>query len=115
MQGDDEVARTLGTDGAVVDEGWAEEQGLQVGDAFTLTSATGDELDLEVRGIEHSPVIDIMGLGPVTIGPEAYASAFGNDRAFSTFATPTRRRRWPATRTPRAARPRRSWTSSSRA
>ena len=39
-----------------------------------------------MRGIEHSPVIDIMGLGPVTIGPEAYASAFANDRAFSTFA-----------------------------
>ncbi|HYI17631.1 MAG TPA: FtsX-like permease family protein, partial [Solirubrobacteraceae bacterium] len=86
VQGDDAVARSLGADGAVVDEGWAEEQGLAVGDAFTLTAATGDELELTVRGIEHSPVIDIMGLGPVTVGTEAYASAFANDRAFYTFA-----------------------------
>ena len=87
----------------------------RVGDAFTLTSATGDELDLTVRGIEHSPVIDIMGLGPVTIGPEAYASRVRQrPRVLHVRATPTRRRRWPATRTRRAARPRRSWTSSSR-
>jgi putative ABC transport system permease protein len=85
VEGDDEVARTLGSDGAVVDEGWAKQQGLGVGDTFALTSAAGDELDLTVRGIEHSPVIDIMGLGPVTIGPEAYRSAFANDRASYTF------------------------------
>ncbi|HZB77784.1 MAG TPA: ABC transporter permease [Solirubrobacteraceae bacterium] len=86
VQGDGAVARSLGADGAVVDEGWAKEQGLGVGDAFTLTSATGKEVDLQVRGIEHSPVIDIMGLGPVTVGPEAYEAAFGNDRSFYTFA-----------------------------
>ena len=33
----------LGDDGAVVDEGWAKEHGLAVGDRFALTSATGDE------------------------------------------------------------------------
>jgi len=86
VQGDDAVARSLGADGAVVDEGWAAEHGLAVGDAFALTSAAGDELELTVRGIEHSPVIDIMGLGPVTVGPEAYEAAFGNDRSFYTFA-----------------------------
>jgi putative ABC transport system permease protein len=40
-----------------------------------------------VRGIEHSPVIDIMGLGPVTVGTAAYERAFGNDRSFYTFVS----------------------------
>ena len=56
VQGDDAVAAGLGADGAVVDEGWAKEHGLAVGDRFALTSATGTKLDLTVRGIEHSPV-----------------------------------------------------------
>ena len=36
--------------------------------AFALTSANGTKLDLTVRGIEGSPMLDAMGLGPVTIG-----------------------------------------------
>ena len=80
VQGDDRVAATLGEDGAIVDEGWAEEHGLGVGDAFTLTSAKGTELALTVRGIEGSPLIDPTGLGPVTIGRAAYDRAFENDR-----------------------------------
>ena len=45
----------LGADGAVVDDGWASEHGLKVGDAFTVTSAKGVKLPLTVRGIEDSP------------------------------------------------------------
>ena len=80
VEGDDGVPATLGDDGAIVDEGWAEEHGLAVGDRFTLTSAKGVELPLTVRGIEGSPLIDATGLGPVTIGKPAYDRAFENDR-----------------------------------
>lgn len=83
--GSDAVPAGLGADGAIVDEGWATEQGLAVGDAFALTSANGTTLDLEVRGIESSPVLDLLGLGPITIGTPAYERAFENRRAFLTF------------------------------
>jgi putative ABC transport system permease protein len=85
-QGDDGVPARLGANGAVVDEGWASEHGLAVGDTFALTSAKGTKLDLTVRGIERSPVIDAMGLGPVTLGPAAYDRAFANRQSVFTFA-----------------------------
>ena len=87
VQGDDAVAAGLGDDGAVVDEGWAKEHGLAVGDRFALTSAAGTKLGLTVRGIEHSPVIDVAGLGPVTVGPAAYDRAFANEASFFTLAS----------------------------
>jgi putative ABC transport system permease protein len=81
VQGDDSVQSQLGSDGAIVDEGWAKEHRLGVGDDFALTSANGTRLDLTVRGIEGSPMIDSMGLGPVTIGRAAYDGAFENERS----------------------------------
>jgi putative ABC transport system permease protein len=87
VQGDDAVAASLGADGAIVDEGWAKEHDLAVGDPISLTAANGTQLDLEVRAIERSPVIDVAGLGPVTVGPEAFDRAFENDVAFFTFAS----------------------------
>ena len=87
VHGDDAVAAGLGADGAVVDEGWAKEHGLAVGDRFALTAATGTKLDLTVRGIEHSPLFDVTGLGPVTVGPAAYDRAFANRVSFFTLAS----------------------------
>jgi putative ABC transport system permease protein len=81
VEGDDSVVAGLGRDGAIVDEGWANEHDLGVGDRFELTSANGTALALTVRGIEGSPVIDAMGLGPVTIGRAAYDGAFENERS----------------------------------
>ena len=85
-RGDDRVATGLGRDGAIVDEGWAQEHRLGVGDRFALTSASGTKLDLAVRGIERSPVMDVMALGPVTISRAAYDTAFANDRNAYLFA-----------------------------
>ncbi len=81
VEGDDSVQARLGAGGAIVDEGWASEHELGVGDAFALTSANGTKLDLTVRGIEGSPMLDSMGLGPVTIGRAAYDKAFENERS----------------------------------
>ena len=85
--GSSAVLSSLGADGAVVDEGWATEHGLQVGDAVTVTSAKGVKLPLTVRGIEDSPVLDSLGLGPITVSSEAFTRAFENERDRLAFVT----------------------------
>jgi putative ABC transport system permease protein len=87
VKGDDSVPASLGSGGAIVDDGWAREHELDVGDPFSVKSANGTQLDLVVRGIEHSPVIDAMTLGPVTVGPAAYGRAFENDKAMYTLSS----------------------------
>ena len=78
--GDEAAIADLGAGGALVDDGWATEHGLKVGDTFSITSAQGTELDLTVRAIEESPVLDILGLGPITISREAFDGAFATER-----------------------------------
>ena len=73
-------ATALGDDGALVDEGWANEHGLGVGDAFAITSPSGEELRLTVRAIEESPVLDVLSLGPITISQTAFEGAFTAER-----------------------------------
>ncbi len=80
---------TLGDDGAIVDKGWASEHELGVGDTFTLTSAKGVKLGLTVRGIEESPVLDSLGLGPITVSDHAFDTAFENQRDRLAFVTTT--------------------------
>ena len=78
--GDEAAIAGLGRAGALVDDGWATEHGLKVGDAFTITSAKGTELDLTVRAIEESPVLDVLSLGPITISHEAFEGVFAAER-----------------------------------
>jgi putative ABC transport system permease protein len=77
-------ADRLGRDGAIVDEGWADEHGLGVGDRFELLSPAGDRLDLRVRAVETSSIFDGVDLGPITVGREVYDQAFRNDLAVLT-------------------------------
>jgi putative ABC transport system permease protein len=86
-KGSDATLAGLGRDGAVVDEGWASEHGLTVGERFALTSASGRDLDLVVRGIEESPVIDALSLGPITISRAAFDGAFEADRNLLTLVS----------------------------
>ncbi len=86
-KGSDATLAGLGRDGAVVDEGWASEHGLTVGERFELTSASGRDLDLVVRGIEASPVIDALALGPITISRAAFDGAFEADRNLLTLVS----------------------------
>ncbi|HEX8085394.1 MAG TPA: FtsX-like permease family protein [Solirubrobacteraceae bacterium] len=79
------TADSLGPDGAIVDEGWAKEHSLGVGDRFRLTAPGGDRLDLAVRAIEKSSVFDAIDLGPITVSEAVYERAFENDRTVYTF------------------------------
>ena len=73
-EGSADAIASLGGEGAVVDEKWASEHDLGVGDRFEITSIAGEKLALTVRGIESSPVMDALDLGPITIGDEAFAA-----------------------------------------
>jgi putative ABC transport system permease protein len=78
--GDEAAIAGLGRDGALVDDGWAAEHGLKVGEQFSITSPKGARVDLTVRAIEESPVLDVLSLGPITISREAFAGAFAAER-----------------------------------
>jgi putative ABC transport system permease protein len=87
--GSNRVLSGLGADGAVVDDGWAKEHGTKVGDRITVTSAKGVKLPLVVRGIEKSPVLDSLGLGPITVSRPAFDRAFEAQRDRLSFVTTT--------------------------
>lgn len=76
----------LTRDGAVVDEGFADEHGLQVGSPLSIMSMSGTTLELTVSGIERSPVLDVLGLGPITIPHAAFDRTFEQERNRLTFA-----------------------------
>ena len=85
--GSNRVLSGLGANGAIVDDGWATEHGTKVGDAITVTSAKGVKLTLVVRGIEKSPVLDSLGLGPITVSQPAFDRAFEAQRDRLAFVT----------------------------
>jgi putative ABC transport system permease protein len=83
--GSDAVLKSLGDDGAIVDEGLAKEHHLAVGDELAVTSAKGTRLDLTVKAIEKSPVMDAISMGPVTISQHAFDRAFESRQNLLTF------------------------------
>lgn len=81
----DFTAGGMAPDGAIVDEGFAKEHSLAVGSRFTATSMNGTKLTLTVSGIEKSPVLDVLGFGPITISHQAFDRAFEQQRNRLTF------------------------------
>ena len=75
----------LGANGAIVDEGYTKEHSLKVGDTFSITAPGGNELNLTVKGIENSSVLDAFDLGPITVSDAAYDRSFENQRTVYTF------------------------------
>ncbi|HEU4658665.1 MAG TPA: ABC transporter permease [Capillimicrobium sp.] len=57
---------------AIVDEGYAKEHDLAVGDRFAVTSPTGARTELTVRGVERSPVLDMLNMGPITVSAATF-------------------------------------------
>jgi putative ABC transport system permease protein len=85
--GSDAALTGLARDGAIVDEGWASEHGLAVGERFSVRSAAGGVLDLTVAAIERSPILDAVALGPITVSQAAFDGAFESDRNLLTFVS----------------------------
>ena len=71
---------SLAGDGALVEKGFADEHGLKVGSAFTVTSAKGDRLRLKVTGIGDPPKFDPLSLGEVVVSQSTFARSFANQR-----------------------------------
>jgi putative ABC transport system permease protein len=59
-QGSDAVIPRLGAHGAIVSKGYADEHGLRVGSAFTLTSSNGRAIPVRVMAISD-PEGDLLG------------------------------------------------------
>jgi putative ABC transport system permease protein len=81
----DFTAGGLDATGAVVDDGFAKEHGLKVGSELELTALNGKSLHLQVAGIEKSPVLDVLGLGPITVSQQAFDRTFEQRRNRLTF------------------------------
>ena len=79
-EGGQEALSTLGSDGAVVDDGFARRMALASARPFAVTSMRGKRLQLTVRGIEQSPAFDVLSLGPITISHAAFDAAFDQQR-----------------------------------
>ncbi len=106
----DFTAGGMDATGAVIDDGFASEHGLRVGSPLTVTAMSGKTLQLKVSGIEKSPVLDVLGFGPITISQAAFDRTFEQRRNRLTFAdgdpTPSGRRSPPSrTRRSRARTP----------
>jgi putative ABC transport system permease protein len=82
--GSDETLAELGTNGALVTEAFADDRDLAVGDGFPVETASGQSVDLVVRGIYDPSELAAL-LGAVTISQEAFDAAFPRPRDLFTF------------------------------
>jgi putative ABC transport system permease protein len=77
----------LGDGGAIVKESFATKHRLHVGSGFALTSPSGKELSVRVRGIYSPPTFDKVSpvLGPVAISREAFVATFPRPKVLYGF------------------------------
>jgi putative ABC transport system permease protein len=83
-EGDDSIVRNLGPRDAIVDSKFAEDNDIAVGDAISLLTASGDTLNLQVKGLYEPPPFYPL-LGGVSITTEAFDSAYERPRNSFTF------------------------------
>jgi putative ABC transport system permease protein len=82
--GSDASPARLGDDGALLEEGLAEDHGLGVGDRFTMVTPAGETLSLVVHGLYDPPVLDSL-LGSVVISQQAFDAAYPRPQNTFTF------------------------------
>jgi putative ABC transport system permease protein len=83
-EGTPDVLSTLGEDGAFVDEGFAEDNGLGLGSSVEVTFPNGTEKTFEVHGI-FDPPAGGSPFGSVTISAEAFDEQVPNPRNLYSF------------------------------
>jgi putative ABC transport system permease protein len=82
--GSDEVFGQLGSDGAIVDNDYAKDHGLQLGSPLTLTAPNGQEVELRVKGI-FDPPNGGSPFGRVTISTETWDRLYDDPLNFYSF------------------------------
>jgi putative ABC transport system permease protein len=82
--GSDRTLAGLGTDGAIVTEGYAKDHHLGVGGRVSLETPSGEKRALVVRGIYDPPKAKPL-LGQVSMGKRAFDKAFANPKDSYTF------------------------------
>jgi putative ABC transport system permease protein len=83
-EGSDDTLARLGDDGAIITETYADKQELKVGDEITITTPTGDEHAVTVRGIHNPPRMDSLLLD-VTVSQQAFDAAYEAPKNSMTF------------------------------
>jgi putative ABC transport system permease protein len=83
-EGSDATLGELGNDGAVVTKSFAEDRDLSVGSRFPVETASGQKIDVVVRGI-YDPSDLAALLGGVTISRQAFDASFPRPRNLYTF------------------------------
>ncbi len=84
--GDQSVLSSLGEDGAFIDDGFAENHDLTVGQPLVLITPTGETIDLVVKGIFEPPAGG-SPFGPVTISAATFDRYYENPKNVFTFVT----------------------------
>jgi putative ABC transport system permease protein len=83
-EGSDAALAELGADGALVTRSFADDRDLTLGSRFPVKTASGQEIDVVVRGI-YDPSDLAALLGKVTISEQAFDAAFPRPRNLFTF------------------------------
>jgi putative ABC transport system permease protein len=83
-EGSDAVLQRLGRNGVVIDDGFAEQKNLRVGEAFPLLTSSGKRLELEVKAIYEPPPFYPL-LGSVIIARATFDSVFERPHNLFTF------------------------------
>jgi putative ABC transport system permease protein len=83
-EGSQAVLGELGADGAFVDDAYAEDNDLTVGSPITIQVPSGNEVELEVRGIFEPPAGG-SPFGHVTFSSETFDREYNSPRNLYTF------------------------------
>jgi putative ABC transport system permease protein len=86
VDGNQSVLSSLGANGAFIDDGFAKNHDLTVGQPLVLITPTGDTIDLVVRGI-FKPPAGGSPFGPVTISSATFDKYYENPKNVFTFVT----------------------------
>ncbi|HWB57600.1 MAG TPA: FtsX-like permease family protein [Gaiellaceae bacterium] len=84
--GSQAVFSQLGTDGAFVDDGFADDHDLQVGSPISVETPAGEKLDLTVKGI-FEPPSGGSPFGQVTFSSETFDANFPDPQNLYSFVT----------------------------
>jgi putative ABC transport system permease protein len=85
-KGSDTILLSLGFDGAIVRNAFADDNDLKVGDSFRITTPQGKKVPLVVRGIYDPPAEELDALlGNVTLAQRAFDTHFPRPKDLFVF------------------------------